>query len=88
MSYDYQTERASIFTEEGTQTLLKIRDNVSKLLNIAGAFRHAEATKGVGGDTFLQCACIDYLVELGEIVCLRSDCWAQYEVFSTPQISN
>lgn len=66
--YEYQKERAGIFTESGQITFLRIRDKVKNLLKLAGAVRMGEAISGVGGGsswTFL--ACVDRLVELGEI---------------------
>lgn len=71
MPYDYQHERAAVFTEEGQLAFLKIRDKARYLLGIAGAFRVEELLSGLGGDSWLQLACIDRLVELGEIKPLR-----------------
>lgn len=85
MPYDYQTERAKIFTEEGQKLFLAIRDETSRLLRIAGAARVLEIIKMQGGDTWLMLACIDRLVELGEIRELTGpECSAQARVFTTP----
>lgn len=65
--YTYEIERPKLFTEEGQVMLLQIRDNVKKLLSLAGAVRAQEAWKGVGGDGWLMLACLDRLVELREI---------------------
>jgi hypothetical protein len=65
--YDYATEREKIFTEDGQVKFLQIRDNAQRLLTIAGAFRLDAAIKNVGGDSWLMLACVDRLVELGEI---------------------
>lgn len=65
--YTYEIERPKLFTEEGQIMLLQIRDNVKKLLSLAGAVRAQEAWKGVGGDGWLMLACLDRLVELREI---------------------
>lgn len=69
MSYDYQTERPWLFTEEGQLALLKIRDRFRELLEKAGACRMHEAVfcAGVGGDAWKLLACADRLVELREI---------------------
>lgn len=66
--YDYQKERAQIFTESGSVTFTKIRDAVRTLLKTAGAFTMGAATRGVSGDSWLALACVDRLAELGEVV--------------------
>lgn len=75
MSYNCQTERAYIFTDEGQKMFLKIRDAAHDLLKIAGAFRQGELLHraGIGGDSFSLIACVDRLVELGEIVYIPGD---------------
>jgi hypothetical protein len=67
MSYDYTTERPVIFTDEGVRLLFKIRDRARDLLAKAGAFREQEVISGCGGDSWHMLACVDYLVERGEI---------------------
>lgn len=86
--YNYQNERSKLFTDEGQKTFLKIRDRCKRLLHIAGAFRANEATSEVSGDTWLHLACLDRMLELGEIVEMPRDCWAQYRVFTSPEVSN
>lgn len=89
MSYEYQTERAELFTEHGQIMFLKVRDEAHRLLRIAGAFRAQEILKAAGtGSTWTQMACIDRLVELKEIVELPRTCWAQYKVYTTPEVHN
>jgi hypothetical protein len=88
MSYDYQTERPKLFTEEGQIMFLKVRDNAKRLLLEAGAFRSMEVLRVVTGDSWTQMACIDRLVELKEIVEIQRSCWAQYKVYSTPEVNN
>lgn len=85
MSYDYQREKKELFTEEGQVYFLNIRDQVKHLLKTAGAFRH-DALNEVGS-SWTTLACLDRLVELKEIVKLRSkeSCWAQYQVYTTPE---
>ena len=66
--YHYETEKPSLFTEDGQVVFLKIRDRVKSLLMEAGAFRAQEAWKTCGGgDTWMMLACLDRLVELREI---------------------
>jgi hypothetical protein len=69
MSYDYKIEKKKLFTEENQVTFLKVRDNVFKLLKIAGAFNGTYAFKGVVDSTtsWEMLAMIDRLVELGDI---------------------
>ncbi len=66
MSYDYNTERDAIFTEEGQRMFLQIRDAVQAKLKLAGAVRVQEAMSG-SGNTWEMMACFDRMVELGEI---------------------
>ena len=65
--YDYTKERGVVFTEDGIKLLFKIRDNAQRLLKMAGAFREQEVYGGCSGDSWAMLACVDYLVELGEI---------------------
>lgn len=65
--YNYQEEKKDLLTEDGIKTLLKIRDRVKHLLNEAGAFRMEHAFKGASGSTWTMMACIDFMVEQGEI---------------------
>ena len=69
MSYNYETERTTIFSEEGQRTFLRIRDHVKGLLEKSGAFSMGSAlsTPHMSGDTWTMMACVDRLVELGEI---------------------
>lgn len=70
MSYSYQVERSKLFTEEGQRLFLLVRDSASRLLETAGAFRAAEAWSGAkfgAADSFALSACLDRMVELGEI---------------------
>ena len=84
MSYNYETEKAWLFTDEGQRQFLKIRDRAKNLLKVAGAFRMAELEAVSWGEM----ACVDRLVELGEIVEWPRESWAQYRVFTTPQVHN
>jgi len=66
MSYNYQTEKAKIFTDEGQRDFLKIRNKVNELLETAGAFAMFRALC-ISGNTWFMMACVDRMVELGEI---------------------
>ncbi len=84
MSYDYAIERKEIFSETGVKRLVEIRDKIKQHLFQSGAFRLQEA--GIAG--WEEIACIDYMVELGELIELKRECWGQYRVFTTPQVHN
>jgi hypothetical protein len=90
--YSYEVHKKNVFTEEGQVLFLKIRDRAKNLLKTSGAFREGELLNGNGisGDSWLQLACVDRLVELGEIVRLRDPetCWRQYQVYSSPEVHN
>jgi hypothetical protein len=68
--YTYETEKPKLFTDDGQRLFLKIRDHVKNLLEEAGAFRMGKAldAEGVSGDSWQMLACVDRLLELGEIV--------------------
>ena len=83
MAYDYAVQRASVFTEDGQIMFLKIRDAANRLFQLAGAARFQEITHGVTGDTWKMLACVDRLVELGEIreIPQESRTPGQYRIF-------
>ena len=83
MSYNYKSQKANIFTERGSEMFTKIRDRSKKLLEDAGSFRMQEVWKGCGGgDSWDMLACVDRLVEMGEIVEItKGNVAAQYRVF-------
>ena len=81
--YNYQTEKSRIFTEDGQETFLKIRDKVQQLLKQSGAVMMQNVISGVTGDSWLHLACVDRLVELKEIVEVTgSDVAGQYRIFT------
>jgi len=53
------------------------------VLATAGAFQMGKAIEGVCGDSWQMMACVDRLVELGEIrrVSPPGTVWGQHEVF-------
>lgn len=65
--YNYQTEKSKIFTEDGQEIFLKIRDKVQQLLKLSGAVMMQNAISGVNGDSWLRLACVERLVETKEI---------------------
>lgn len=65
--YVYQTERPKLFTEDGVTKMLAVRDCVYRKIAVAGAVEQSHATDDVSGDGWLLLACLDYLVERGEL---------------------
>lgn len=79
--YKYEEMRPYIFTEEGVEMLQRIRENVNLMINLAGSVRLQEAIHGTIGDSWLMLACIDYMVEKGEIVPVGESVVTQHRVF-------
>jgi len=81
--YNYLEERKNIFTEDGQIMFIEIRDNVKKLLNTSGAFKLEKAISNVSGNSWLMIACVDRLVELGEIKEVKyGECTGQDRIFT------
>ena len=87
-AYDYRQERKELFTDKGQRIFLKFRDRCDDLLRISGAFTLdkaiCEGSFG-GGTSYTHIACVDRMVELGELIELgRCGSWAQDRVFARP----
>lgn len=67
MSYNYSEVKPRLFTEDGVNTFVKIRDKVNQLLEQAGAVRAQESMVNATGDTWTMLASLDRMVELGEL---------------------
>lgn len=67
MGYVYANERPKVFTEDGSGMLLKIRDTTKALIAKAGVARCDKMMAGNTGDSWTMLACVDRLVEMGEI---------------------
>jgi hypothetical protein len=82
MSYDYKTERAQLFTEDGQKLLLDIWDTAQHLLDKAGAFQ-ADKVMVRPGSSWTMIACLDYLVETERLVEVTGtyNVFAQHRVF-------
>lgn len=67
--YNYVTEKPNVFTEDGQKTFLQIRDWITKHLSVTGVARVEEIIMhaGADGDSWLQLACIERLIELKEL---------------------
>lgn len=85
MSYDYFTEKPKLFLEENQKLFLAIRDQVEYGLSISGAItmeRAARLPDGIGSaGNWEMMACIDRLVELGELQELPTAGRTQNRVF-------
>ena len=66
-SYDYESEKEELFSDAGQRRFLRIRDNAQALLKKAGAFRMLEGIAADCGSSWALMACVDRMVELGEI---------------------
>lgn len=71
MSYEYLKHRDFVFTDEGQRCFLAVRDNSKALIAKSGAVMCSRLlmTVGTGGaqSTWDLLACVDRLVELGEL---------------------
>lgn len=81
--YCYENERAQLFTDRGQREFLKVRDAAQRLLEKAGAFRQTEVIReaGISGDSWFMIACVDRLVELGEIREIPAEMPTQYRIY-------
>lgn len=81
--YRYEDLKNRLFDDEGQRMFLKVRDFVHETLATAGAIRMSEAMSAAGGgDSWTMLACVDRLVELGEIREIPQDGVAsQHRVF-------
>lgn len=84
VSYDYKTERASLFTEDGVACLRKIEARVDYLLKEAGAFNAMAAWKDCSGCTWQMQAALEYLCEQRKIECVDKNRWMQYWIYTGP----
>jgi hypothetical protein len=82
MPYDYIREKPRIFTEENQILFLTIRDKAKKLIKLSGAVMMQNLMTG-SGDSWTMLACVDRLVELGELqeITSANDVAGQYRVF-------
>lgn len=87
MPYRYDAERPALFTEDGQLLFLAIRDKTQVLLKEAGACRAQEMMAGNSGSSWTMMACVDRLLELGEIreVTDPMKVWGQHRVFVGPR---
>lgn len=65
--YNYPEVRPEIFTDSGRQKLEVIRQKVSQHLGNSPSITLVQAISGALGDTWVNMACVDRMVELGEL---------------------
>lgn len=81
--YNYEDKKESLFTDEGQRVFLKVRDTVNKHLQQSGAVRLQEAISTTSGDSWRRIACLDRMVELGEVREVTSlNTASQYRIFT------
>jgi len=82
--YSYKEQRKEIFTESGVSMLLKMRDNINKKLDVAGAVCAGKAMENISGDTWVMLAILDYLIEINELVEVTQEmeCRGQDKIFT------
>lgn len=67
MTYKYEDQRQHVFTEDGQIMFLKIRDTAKARLADSGAVTAWSLIRKVSGDSWKMLACVDRLVEIGEL---------------------
>lgn len=86
LMYDYEAEKHEVFKPENQEMFLKIRDHAHKLIREAGAATLGKIIggKGIVGSSWTMIACVDRLVELGEIIEIKRDehVWGQFRIFT------
>jgi hypothetical protein len=68
MTYSYDDLKHTVFTESGQIKFLQIRDRAKHLITMSGAASCEKIIIGINGDTWEMLACIDRLVEIGDIM--------------------
>lgn len=86
--YKYEELRPFIFTEYGQAMFMNIYKTARDLLQKAGAFKMDHVMRGMSGDCWTMIACVDRLVELGEIYeVTQAGVYGQDRVFVAGKIS-
>ena len=82
MSYNYEEIKPSLFIEANQRLFLEVRDKVHKFLKETGVAKMGFIIQGLCGDSWVMIACVDRLVELGEIrEIIHGDCAGQDRIF-------
>lgn len=86
MAHEYSEHRDRVFTEEGHKLLLQIRDRAFKLIRESGAATLGRLVAESSGDSWLMLACVDRLVELGDLKCVYKGNAGQYSVYTSKSL--
>jgi len=82
MAYDYKKIKPKLFIEAHQRLFLEIRDKVHYLLRETSVAKMGFIMNGLSGDSWIMMACVDRLVELGEIKeVFHGDCAGQDRIF-------
>ena len=81
LMYSYESEKHNLFTPEGFDILIKVRDKSIELNRIAGCFNTEKLILNCSGSSFIMLAAIDYLVEKGELIKIINGARIQYNVY-------
>ena len=82
MAYNYEEIKPKLFIEAHQRLFLEIRDTVHRHLSEAGIAKMGFILNGISGDSWVMMACVDRLVELGEIQeVFHGDCSGQDRIF-------
>lgn len=73
MAYVYGELKQHVFSENGQKMFLAIRDNAQRLIKTAGVATMEKIIAGQTGDVWQMMACVDRLVELGELLETRNE---------------
>jgi len=68
MSYDYQREKGYTLTDEGSKEVIKLKNYIDNIIDKSGVMTAEACMEGCNcGTNWQQLACIDRLVEIGEL---------------------
>jgi hypothetical protein len=84
MSYSYEVEKQQVFKAENQKAFLGIRDNAKKIIGISGCATMGKLiSHNEGPDSWFGLACVDRLVEMGELKEIAyGECAGQYRIFT------
>jgi len=85
--YIYEEQKKKVLTKEGQKMLLSIRKRKNKLL-LEGVAKMSDLITGITGtgDPWIRMACVDRLVELGELKeVTKPRVWGQDRMFVHPR---
>lgn len=83
MSYNYEKQRPFVFTDEGQRVLLAIRDRSQTLMKLAGCMRTDKLIAHQNGDIWDILACIDRLIEIGDLFVVAEQNAGQFRILSS-----